>query len=283
MPLFNPDRETESPKEELKGLYIETDKKSAEGKPIWRLKEDVSAALSGGDLAKENRALKETVQTLQKKIEGEQLKLKLEKKPETEKAAPETGKTTSETEKAAPEVRELKKLTEALKAKIEEQESKNKEIESSYQQKEKAALVEKAIMQKGGSVKLLSGIVLEKVGLRDGELYIKDKQGDPVYVGSQKLSIEDYLDGLKKDKELSAAFKKEETGVGTGASFPPGSGKPVSKPTENIISAKEEVDFIKAYGAENYLAAMAKISGEKADKIRESHKSFMQKNTFNSF
>lgn len=282
MPLFNPKKEvTEIPKG-LEGIYDKTEDKDKEGKPLFKLKPEVENAVFGNDLTDENKKLKARISELEKsakKLEDTQITLKEGKENEKEKEKIEKLK---EKEDAA--FREMRKQTEALKLQLKEQEQKNQAMQADFDLRQKRNLIADAIRAKSGSVALLSGHVDAKTGFKDGSLYVKDKDGDPVFVGSQQLKVGDWLDELKKEKEYAPAFASEKQGVGTNFS-PSGAGTPIKKPGElnyNSLSPDEEIKLIKEHGSQAYLAAMQKISGERVDKIYKENEEALGKQSLNA-
>ncbi len=275
MPLFNPKKEVSEIPKGLEGLYNKSDSKDKDGKELFKLKPEVENAVFGNDLTEENKKLKGRITELEKaasKLEDTQITLKEGKENEKEKEKIEKNK---EKEDAA--LREMRKQTEALKLQLKEQEQKNQTLKADFDARQKRSMIADEIRAKSGSVALLAGHVDAKTGFKDGSLYVKDKDGDPVFVGSQQLKVGDWLDELKKEKEYAPAFQSEKQGVGTNFS-PSGAGKPIKKPGElsyNSLSPEDEIKLIKEHGSEAYTAAMQKISGEKMDKIQKENQELL--------
>lgn len=267
----------------------------------YKLDKDLAKAISGEDLRAENKKLKEEIKENKSKIDELS---KAKTKPKTDKDGQQSlldkepsnpgGDKNTNPKTDSSEISQLKKAfenqtkamqkeNESLKAEMKKiQETAENEKKSALQQK-KESLVLEAIREKGGVPALIKNHVMESVGMDEAKngresLFIKDEDGAPKFVGSQKMGIDGFLDEMKKDKDFSRAFTEEKKGVGIDNFSGKGTAIKEGKELDlDNMSSKEEADYILKHGKESYLSATQKIANEQAKKVTEEYDKNSQK------
>ena len=132
---------------------------------------------------------------------------------------------------------------------------------------------------------LLSHHLEKNIGYKDGEIFVKDKNGDPVYEGAHRLSVEGFLDKMKSNADFSSAFSEEKKGIGTSfepsAKASPSLSSNQGMPREMTggfeefnerVTAKQEAEYIEKHGVDAYTAAVQSLMENEAAEIRASHR-----------
>ena len=284
MAKFNPKKKVEKLtdiEEGLRSLYepIKDDDDKITG---YKLKDEISKAISGDDLKLKLKEANKKIKELNEKNpeqdpdedEEEEEDLEEEKLAKQRKFKKETKEDLESNDKLRVNNKRLQQIQEDLNKQKEEN---NKLLSNLVYQQKKSFLIS-GLAEKGGNKTLLMNHLVEKIGEEkqpDGQMkfFVKDKDGDARFEGSQEFTLGDLLDEMKSKDEFKAAFSDEKKeGVGTDKFDKTNKTKLDPSVKIDQLTTKQEFEFIEKYGHDAYKEATNRMIEEKSSKIYDSHK-----------
>ena len=267
---WNPEKKVEDitkVPENIRGLYEE---KKEDDKTFFVLKSDILKTLEADDLKTEVSKLKaELKQAQEKKTDTKEIdELKAKLKEFESKAKPPANKPKdTDDERLQTALNEL----EANKKMNSELAEQNKKILQQIQTQKKESYIMEAIRDAGGSPTLLSHHVNSKTELdKEGNIFIKDKEGGAKFINANKMTLKDLLNEMKEDDNFKLAFSKQTKGPGS-HDFT-GKGKELASTNFSELSESQKVEFFNNHGKEAYEEAQRALTQKRVSEIQETIK-----------
>ena len=267
--MWNPDKKVEDINkvpENLRGLYEE---KKEGDKTFFVLKADILKTLEAPDLKDEIEKLKkELKETKDKKINSSEidaLKAKLkEAEDKLKENPPATGEKPSANDEALKTALNELEANKKMNSELSDQ---NKQILSQMQAQKKSSQILDAIREAGGVPTLLSHHIEARTALdKEGNIFIKDKDGGAKFINANKMTLPDLLAEMKEDENFKLAFKNKTEGPGS-HEFK-GKGKDLSETKFSELNQEQKVKFFNDYGKEAFEQAQKALTQKRISEVQ---------------
>ena len=264
--MWNPDKKVEDINkvpENLRGLYEE---KKEGDKTFFVLKADILKTLEAPDLKDEIEKLKKELS--EKKpdtTEIDALKLKLkEAEDKLKENPPATGEKPSANDEALKTALNELEANKKMNSELSDQ---NKQILSQMQAQKKSSQILDAIREAGGVPTLLSHHIEARTELdKEGNIFIKDKDGGAKFINANKMTLPDLLAEMKEDENFKLAFKNKTEGPGS-HEFK-GKGKDLSETKFSELNQEQKVKFFNDYGKEAFEQAQKALTQKRISEVQ---------------